>query len=122
MNMPDLTGLEIGRYHIIERLGQGGMAEVYKAFDTRLERDVAVKVIRMDAFAATIADRMLKRFEREAKSLAKLKHASIVNIYDYGEYNGEPYLVSIYTRKCTSDLQQYCTTNHRQQCTIFTIG
>jgi serine/threonine protein kinase len=44
--MPSLTGQSLGRYHILEQLGEGGMATVYKAYDTRLERDVAVKIIR----------------------------------------------------------------------------
>ena len=94
--MTNLIGQNIGRYHIIEQLGQGGMATVYKAYDTRLERDVAIKVIRRQAFSPEIVDRMLKRFEREAKSLAKLNHPNIVNIFDYGEFEGSPYLVMQY--------------------------
>lgn len=88
-----LTGQNIGRYHILEQLGQGGMATVYKAFDTRLERDVAVKIIRTDAFAPAILDRLLQRFEHEAKSLARMSHPAIVKVHDYGEYQGAPYLV-----------------------------
>ena len=91
--MQDLTGKDINRYHIIKKLGQGGMAVVYQAFDTRLERDVAIKIIRKDAFPAETHGRILKRFEREAKTLAKLSHSSIVKIYDYGEYEDAPYLV-----------------------------
>ena len=52
--MPDLIGKSLRRYHILEQLGEGGMAAVYKAFDTRLERDVAVKVIRFDQFAPAV--------------------------------------------------------------------
>lgn len=91
--MHDLTGVSIGRYHVLERLGQGGMAVVYKAYDTRLEREVALKVIRTDAFAPAVLDRLLKRFEREAKAQAKLTHPNIVKVYDYGEHEGSPYLV-----------------------------
>ena len=91
--MPNLTGQSIGRYHILEQLGEGGMATVYKAYDTRLERNVAFKVLRTDLFGQAILDQVLKRFEREAKSLAKLSHPNIVNILDYGEYEGNPYLV-----------------------------
>ena len=63
-----LAGQNIGRYHLIEQLGQGGMATVHKAYDTRLERDVAIKVIRKDAIPVEMHNQMLKRFEREAKS------------------------------------------------------
>jgi len=82
-----------GRYHILEQLGQGGMATVYKAYDTRLEREVAVKVIRADAFPPAVLDRVLKRFEREARSLARLSDPYIVKVYDFGEHEGSPYLV-----------------------------
>ncbi len=72
------------------------MASVYKAFDTRLERDVAVKIIRTDMFIPAALNQVLKRFEREAKSLAKLSHPNIVSIIDYGEHEGVPYLVMEY--------------------------
>ena len=91
--MQDLIGQDLGRYHIIERLGEGGMATVYKAFDTRLEREVAVKLIRKEAFSQEVIERMLQRFEREAKALSKLTHANIVPIIDYGDEGGSPYLV-----------------------------
>ena len=92
----DLIGQYLGRYHIIEQLGEGGMAVVYKAYDTRLETDVAVKVIRTDTLAPSVLGRTLKRFEREAKSLARLTHANIVKVSDYGEYEGHPFLVMPY--------------------------
>ena len=91
--MTDLTGHQIGRYHILESLGDGGMATVYRARDTRLDRDVALKLIRVDQFAPAMMDHILARFEREAKSLARLSHNSIVRVYDYGEHDGAPYLV-----------------------------
>src|SRR5512136_796258 len=94
--MSDLTGQSMGRYHILEQLGEGGMATVFKAYDTRLERDAAVKVIRRDAFPANQMDNILKRFEREAKALARLTHPNIVNVIDYGEQEGTPYLVMEY--------------------------
>src|SRR5512137_2441323 len=94
--MTDFTGLYFDRYHILESLGEGGMASVYKAFDTRLERDVAVKIIRTDMFIPAVLQQVLKRFEREAKSLAKLSHPNIVSIIDYGEHEGVPYLVMEY--------------------------
>ena len=94
--MNDLSGQSIGRYHIIEPLGEGGMAVVYKAYDTRLECDVAVKFIRTDQLAPAVLERTLKRFEREAKSVAQLTHPNIVKVTDYGEHEGVPYLVMAY--------------------------
>jgi serine/threonine protein kinase len=94
--MADLSGQYLGRYYLKERLGEGGMAVVYRAYDTRLERDVAVKIIRSGAFPADDLDEVLKRFEREAKALAKLSHPNIVKVHDYGEHEGSPYLVMEY--------------------------
>ncbi|MGB9724679.1 MAG: serine/threonine-protein kinase, partial [Chloroflexia bacterium] len=89
-------GQSVGRYHIVEQLGEGGMATVYKAYDTRLEREVALKVIRRGAFPPEQLERILRRFEREAKALARLTHPNIVGLIDYGEYEGSPYLVMEY--------------------------
>ena len=94
--MSGLIGQNFGRYQILELLGEGGMATVYKAYDTRLEREVAIKVIRRDAFSPDEMDMMLKRFEREAKSLGRLSHPNIVGVIDYGEHEGSPYLVMVY--------------------------
>jgi eukaryotic-like serine/threonine-protein kinase len=94
--MTGMTGQSIGRYHILQQLGEGGMATVYKAYDTRLERDVAIKIIRRGAFPPEQLERILKRFEREAKALARLSHANIVKVHDYGEYEGAPFLVMEY--------------------------
>ena len=94
--MTSLIGQSLGRYHILEQLGEGGMATVYKAFDTRLEANVAVKVIRTERLAPEIAGRALMRFEREAKALAQLTHPNIVKVTDYGEFEGQPYLVMPY--------------------------
>ncbi len=91
--MTNLSGQSLGRYHILEQLGEGGMATVYKALDTRLERYVAVKVIRSGAFPPEQLGRMLKRFEHEAKALASLSHPNIVKVLDYGEHDGSPFIV-----------------------------
>lgn len=91
-----IVGKTIGRYRIIEQLGQGGMAVVYKAYDTRLERDVALKVIRADDIPKSQHARFLKRFEREAKAQARFMHPNIVQVFDYGEHDGAPYLVMAY--------------------------
>jgi eukaryotic-like serine/threonine-protein kinase len=97
-SVTDLTGQDIGRYHIVEKLGAGGMAVVYRAFDRQLQRDVAVKIIRIDAFAPQVVTRMRKRFEREALSLAQMDHPNIIPIYEYGEYDNAPYLVMKFIR------------------------
>jgi len=107
--MQDLTGLTLGQYHLLEKLGEGGMAVVYKAYDTHLEQDVAVKVIRTDHLGPAVLDRALKRFEREAKSVAKLNHSNIVSVIDYGEQEGSPYLVMPYLPGGT--LKQYLKIN-----------
>ena len=91
--MSDLIGILIDRYKIVEQLGQGGMATVYKALDTRLNRFVAVKIIRKGAFPPDFLDRIIKRFEREAHEMARLNHANIVGVIDYGNYDGTPYMV-----------------------------
>jgi serine/threonine protein kinase len=91
--MSDLLGQSVGRYHIVEQLGEGGMATVYKAYDTRLERYVAVKFIRSDVVRDSTFQR---RFEREAKALASLSHPNIVKVLDYGEHEGMSYLVMEY--------------------------
>ncbi|MEW6499216.1 MAG: protein kinase, partial [Cyanobacteriota bacterium] len=91
--MFNLVGQTLGRYQLIEKLGEGGMAAVYKAYDPRLDRFVAVKVIsssiQQDASFS-------QRFDLEAKSLAKLSHPNIVQIYDYGEHDGIAFLVMAY--------------------------
>jgi serine/threonine protein kinase len=94
--MAGLIGQNFGRYQILEQLGEGGMATVYKAYDSRLDREVAIKVIRRDAFPPDQIDMLLKRFERESKSLARLSHPNIVGVLDYGEHEGSPYLVMEY--------------------------
>lgn len=95
--MSNLIGQSLGRYHILEQLGEGGMATVYKAYDTRLERDVAVKVIRRGAFPPDHLEQILKRFERESKALAKLFHPNIVKVLDFGNYEGSPFMVLEYS-------------------------
>ena len=83
----------IGRYEIREELGRGGMAVVYRALDTRLDRDVALKLLdqKLTSDAAFAA-----RFEREAKTVAALEHSAIVSLYDFGEADGWLYLVMRY--------------------------
>ncbi|MCH9680691.1 MAG: serine/threonine-protein kinase, partial [Deltaproteobacteria bacterium] len=80
----------IGRYAIGEPLGAGGMGVVYRARDPRLERDVAVKVIRSDAASS---ERARARFVREARAMARVTHPNVVEVYDVGVADGCPYLV-----------------------------
>src|SRR5512139_3240148 len=91
--MPELTGQNMGRYHILAQLGEGGMASVYEAVDTILKRKVAIKVILPQR---RFSETFLKRFEREAQALAQLSHPNIVKVLDYGEENGMPFLVIDY--------------------------
>ncbi|MBI5824424.1 MAG: protein kinase [Chloroflexi bacterium] len=91
--MNDLTGTIIERYKIVRELGRGGMAVVYHATDTMLDRNVAIKMILSDNTNREKSEKLLKRFNREAKTLASLSHPNIVKVLDYGEYERAPYLV-----------------------------
>lgn len=91
--MVEVGNLVDGRYRVDVLLGEGGMAVVYRAFDTRLKRDVALKVVK-GQFASEPG--FLARFEREATSLAQMRHSGIVEVHDYGEAEGLPYLVMDY--------------------------
>ena len=94
--MDNFIGKTIERYEIIEKIGEGGMAVVYKARDTRLNCFVALKLIQMERLTREMADSSIKRFEREAKAVALLTHPNIVKVSDYGEYEGIPFLVMEY--------------------------
>jgi tRNA A-37 threonylcarbamoyl transferase component Bud32 len=83
-------GETIGPYRIVDKLGQGGMATVYKAYHASLDRYVAIKVLH-PAFKED--PNFLERFKREAKVVASLEHPNIVPIYDFSEHQGNPYLV-----------------------------
>jgi serine/threonine protein kinase len=86
-----MIGTSLNQYRITASIGAGGMGEVFRARDPRLNRDVAIKVLPKD-FASN-ADR-LRRFEQEAKTLAALNHPNILTIHDAGVNEGAPYLVS----------------------------
>ncbi len=83
-------GENVGPYRIIEQLGSGGMATVYKAYHPSLDRYVAIKVLH-PAFKAN--PQFFERFQREARIVAKLEHPHIIPVYDFNEHQGEPYLV-----------------------------
>ena len=86
-------GTDIGRYHILEQLGEGGMAVVYRAYDTHLDCDVAIKVIRLENLPSVRLKKTLQRFQTEALRMARMTHTNIVKVIDYGEFEGTPYLV-----------------------------
>ncbi len=86
-------GKQIDRYQLQSQLGQGGMATVYYAYDPRFKRRVAVKVLPREFLHD---ENFISRFEREAMTIAGLEHLAIVPVYDFGEYEGQPYLVMRY--------------------------
>ena len=85
------------RYQIIKSIGEGGMANVYLAYDTILDRNVAVKVLRGDL---ATDEKFVRRFQREALSASSLSHPNIVEVYDVGEDNGQYYIVMEYIEGC----------------------
>ncbi|MCB9111363.1 MAG: serine/threonine-protein kinase [Anaerolineales bacterium] len=85
---------KIGRYEIKSELGRGGFATVYRGYDPRFEREVAIKFLPPELIHSDPQFRV--RFEREAKIIAQLEHPSIVPVYDVGEENGQPYFVMRY--------------------------
>jgi len=89
----DLDGAVIGQYHIIEQIGKGGMATVYKAYQPNLDRYVAVKVLAPDLVES---ENFITRFEREARAVARLRHPNILTVFDYGRHGEVFYLVTEY--------------------------
>ena len=91
--MPLTSGARLGPYEIVAPIGAGGMGEVYRARDTRLERIVAIKIL-----PAHLSDRPAakERFEREAKAISSLSHPNICHLYDVGTHDGTSYLVMEY--------------------------
>lgn len=88
--MDDLSGQIIGGYELAEAIGQGGGAVVYRAFQPQLERWVAIKVLNIEGAGGW---QFLRRFRREARAIAALRHPNILNIHDYGEDKGRAYIV-----------------------------
>ena len=86
-------GFKVDRYVLLDLIGQGGMGRVYLARDTRLNRDVALKILSPERVSNP---RAIARFQREARVGAQLQHENLVRIYDFGESNGRYYLVMEY--------------------------
>ena len=91
--MPLTPGTTLGPYEILSPIGAGGMGEVYKARDTRLDRMVAIKVL--SEHVASDPD-LQQRFEREAETISSLNHPHICTLYDVGEHEGTTFLVMEY--------------------------
>ena len=85
-----LIGQTLGHYRITEKIGAGGMGEVYRAHDEHLEREVAIKILQKRSTLPEDARRLLRK---EAVTLSKLNHANIATIYDFGSQHGLDFLV-----------------------------
>jgi serine/threonine protein kinase len=127
------SGTVFGPYTVIEKIGAGGMGEVYRALDTRLEREVALKLISdiylvPDPAASpspagtphSRAQLSRERFLREARAVATLNHPNICAIYDVGEQEGQPYLVMELLHGET--LQQYLSHHHLSPTEVISLG
>jgi hypothetical protein len=84
-------GTQLGPYEVVSFLGAGGMAEVYRARDTRLGRDIALKVVKESRAASP---ELVRRFEQEARIAGSLNHPNLVAVYDFGLHDGTPYFVT----------------------------
>lgn len=93
--MTELVGQRLGQYQVIDLIAKGGMATVYRARQTSMGRDVALKVL---PAILMHDDSFLERFNREVEVIARLQHPHILPVYDYGEFEGMPYIVMAYLR------------------------
>jgi serine/threonine protein kinase len=91
-----LIDQRLGDYQIIEILGRGGMARVYKGYDEQLDRYAAVKVIDASLLNTENEDEYRQRFQREARAIAKLRHPSIVGVYQFGEFESLYYMAMVF--------------------------
>src|ERR687884_2045811 len=86
------AGTNIGAYVVESPIGRGGMGIVYRAYPPRLQRWAAIKLL--PPFGNTEEAR--QRFEREARAVARLRHRNILSVFDFGDFNGQPYMVTEY--------------------------
>lgn len=91
--MTDLVGHQLGQYSVTAEIGRGGMATVYKATQASMKRTVAIKILPRNL---THDEKFLARFYREVEIAASLQHPHILPVYDFGEYDGMPYIVMAY--------------------------
>src|SRR5262245_23188156 len=89
----ELIGKKVGGYEILEMVGQGGMATVYRAHQVSMNRTVALKMLPRQFLND---DTYLQRFNREVKIISQLEHRNIVPVHDYGEHEGQPFIVMRY--------------------------
>ena len=97
--MPLSSGMRLGPYEVLSALGAGGMGEVYRARDTRLDRTVAIKVLPEHLSSNP---QLRERFEREAKAISSLSHPHICPVYDVGQQDGIDYLVMVLCGRAVS--------------------
>ena len=121
--MSDLIGKTLGKYQIIVRLGRGGMARVYKAYQPGLDRYVAVKVLHHHLAEESC---FVNRFEREATAVARLRHPNIVQVYDYDREEQMYYMVMEYvegpTLKAEMEERQKAAEQDGQEFTLADIA
>jgi serine/threonine-protein kinase len=89
---------QLGKYRIDALLGQGAMGVVYKAFDSEIDREVAIKILHLHLLAGDMGDELARRFANEVKAAARCQHPNIVTVYDYGVSQGQPYMVMEYVK------------------------
>lgn len=94
-NVPEGLVIE-GRYRVVRRIAEGGMATVYQAVDERLDRTVAIKIMHIQLAQGPMREQYIERFHREATSAAAIANPHVVQVYDTGEFNGMNYLVMEY--------------------------
>ncbi|WP_372367803.1 WD40 repeat domain-containing serine/threonine protein kinase [Candidatus Uabimicrobium sp. HlEnr_7] len=88
---------QFGRFLLLEKLGEGGMGKVYKAYDPNLKRDVAIKML----LAGNLNDKIMKRFQQEAQIMAKFRHPNIIHLYEVGSENNIAYISMEYIKGCS---------------------
>lgn len=94
-----MVGQTLSHYRVLEQIGVGGMGVVYRAHDERLDRDVALKVLRQGA----LAEQSRKRFRKEALALSRLNHPNIETVYDFDTQDGVDFLVMEHIAGVTLD-------------------